>query len=181
MPLQWRFQQDNDPKHTSKVCEEWLQNNRIQSLDLNPIDIMGWGRFSDQGIGPIYHIDGIMDRFMYCDILQNVILPYAKDEIPLQRRFQQDNDPKHTSKVCKEWLQNNRIQSLDLNPIGIMGWGRFSGQGMGPIYHIDGIIDRSMYCDILQNVILPYAKDEMPLEMEVSTGQQSEVHLQSMQ
>ena len=72
---------------------------------------MVWGFFSGKGMGPIHYIDGIMDRFMYRDILQKVMLPYAEDEMPLQWWFQQD--PKHTCKVCKEWLQNNRIQVLN--------------------------------------------------------------------
>lgn len=87
-------------------------------------NIMVWGCFSGQGIGPIHKIDGIMDRFMYRDILKDVILPYAEEEMPLKWTFQQDNDPKHTSKVVKEWFQNNLIevlrwpvQSPDLNPI----------------------------------------------------------------
>ena len=50
--------------------------------------IMVWGCFSGQGIGPIHHIDGIIDRFMYRDIVQNVMLPYAEDEMPFQWRFQ---------------------------------------------------------------------------------------------
>lgn len=87
-------------------------------------NIMVWGCFSGQGIGPIHKIDGTMDRFMYRDILKDVMLPYAEEEMPLKWTFQQDNDPKYTSKVVKEWFQNNSIevlrwpaQSPDLNPV----------------------------------------------------------------
>ena len=41
----WVFQMDNDPKHTSKVMEQWLKDNKVkvlkwpsQSPDLNPTE-----------------------------------------------------------------------------------------------------------------------------------------------
>ena len=70
------------------------------------------GYFSAQGIGPIYKTDGIMDHFMYRDILKDVMLPYAEEERPLKWTSQQDNDPKHKSKVVKEWFQNNLVEVL---------------------------------------------------------------------
>lgn len=45
---------------------------------------MVWGCFYGQGIVPIHKIEGIMDRFMYFDILKDVILTYADEEMPLQ-------------------------------------------------------------------------------------------------
>ena len=40
----------------------------------------------------------------------------------------------------------------------------FSGQGIGPIHMIDGIMDRFMYSDIFKDIMLPYAEEEMPLK-----------------
>lgn len=46
-------------------------------------------------------------------------LPYAEKEMPLKWVFQQNNDPKHTSKQVTSWLQTKKspAQSLDLNLI----------------------------------------------------------------
>lgn len=105
-------------------------NQRFNPLYVTPTvkhgggSVLLWGCFSLNGLGPVHFIDGIMDRFMYRDILQNVMMPYADWEMPLRFIFQQDNDPKHTSNLVKEWFRTNNMQVLewpaqspDLNPI----------------------------------------------------------------
>jgi hypothetical protein len=85
---------------------------------------MVWGCFSGHGVGPICQIVGIMDRFVYKEILETHMLPYAEEDMPLKWTFQHDNDPKHTSVVVKSWLEQQSVdvmkwpaQSPDLNPI----------------------------------------------------------------
>ena len=72
--------------------------------------VMVWGCFSGiSGLGPLFQINGIMDRFVYRDILEKQMVPFADDNMPLRWQFQQDNDPKHPSKLIKTWFNTNQI------------------------------------------------------------------------
>ena len=73
-----------------------------------------------------------MDAVKYRGILESTMLPHAVDKMPPDWIFQQDNDPKHTSKLMTGdkkkkthgWFKEKKInlmewpaQSPDLNPI----------------------------------------------------------------
>ena len=88
--------------------------------------LMVWGCMTPQGVGYMCKIDGRMDAELYTTILQDDFLKtvefYGLDRENLI--FQQDNDPKHTSKLASKWFKDNNInvlkwpaQSPDLNPI----------------------------------------------------------------
>lgn len=74
---------------------------------------MVWAGFSYYGVGPIHWIKPVMDQHVYVSILQEVMLPYARDEMPLIWIMQQDNDPKHTSKKAQKWFKDNRINLMN--------------------------------------------------------------------
>ena len=63
---------------------------------------------------------------VYREILKMSLLPYWKRNRGLFDEFQQDNDPKHVSKLIQHWFRHPRVnipvmkwpsQSPDLNPI----------------------------------------------------------------
>ena len=103
---------------------EYNPKYTITTIKHGGCSIMIWVCFSYFGEGPIHHITTIMDQHVYVDILDKVMLPYADYEMPFSWVFQQDNDPKHTSKKAKNWFEEYKVnvmewpaQSPDLNPI----------------------------------------------------------------
>ena len=86
---------------------------------------MVWGCISSRGVGSLVFIESIMDKYLYKRILSENLL-VSKEKLGLNDDFifQQDNDPKHTSKYVKDFFEKNEIkvlnwpsQSPDLNPI----------------------------------------------------------------
>ena len=88
--------------------------------------IMVWGCLTSKGVGNLCRIDGGLDAELYCRILEEdwkgTLDYYHLDRAEVI--FQHDNDPKHTAKRTKRWLEDNRIrvldwpaQSPDLNPM----------------------------------------------------------------
>jgi hypothetical protein len=87
---------------------------------------MLWGCMSWEGVGHAAKIDGRMDSGLYYTILEDELLgsiKYFKKKCK-DILFQQDNDPKHKSKLATSCFRDHKIevmdspaQSPDLNPI----------------------------------------------------------------
>ena len=72
---------------------------------------MVWGCFSASGVG---ELDMTMNAQCYVNLLEKNLAPnVSKLKLPRHWIFQQDNDPKHTSLLAKEWLQQNTPTMLD--------------------------------------------------------------------
>lgn len=61
-------------------------------------NIMIWGCFFGYSVGTSRLIQGYMDRNQYKQILEEYMLPYADDNLPVIRTFQHDKDTTAISK-----------------------------------------------------------------------------------
>lgn len=91
-------------------------------------NIQVWGCFSFNGVGSLYRIKGNLEKKQYHSILQRHAIPSARRLCGRGFTLLQDNDPKHSSNLCKNYLKNKENQgelklmkfppqSSDVNPI----------------------------------------------------------------
>ena len=114
-------------KYVWKVAGKSLQDKEVQgTIKFGGGSLMVWGCMGWNGVGILAEVEGRMNAEQYVSILEDNLLPTMENSgIPEESIiFQQDNDPKHTSKRAQEWLETQGIkvldwpaQSPDLNPI----------------------------------------------------------------
>src|SRR5215813_504262 len=110
-----------------KQAGQGLINREVQgTVTFGDGNIIAWGCMGWNGVGQLMEVEGKMDADQYVNILDNHLLPSLEESgIPIEDSiFQPDNNPKHTSKKAKNWMEESDIslldwppQSPDLNPI----------------------------------------------------------------
>ncbi|XP_049519718.1 uncharacterized protein LOC125944032 [Dermacentor silvarum] len=85
-----------------------------------------WGAVSRYGLGPLQRIRGHLSSEQYCNILNNVLLPYASSLFPDgDYLFQQDRSPIHTARAVKEFQAEalqRALEESDTAPTNIREW-----------------------------------------------------------
>jgi len=77
-------------------------------------NIMVWGCISWHRPGQLHRVEGQMNANQYVHILSESFLGSikARNIHPQNIIFQQDNDPKHRSKLATQWFHENKIKVL---------------------------------------------------------------------
>ena len=70
-----------------------------------------WGGISKKGATAVCIFERTMDAVLYCEILRRTLVPFlaVKFPPPSTRRFIQDNDPKHVSRMAQEFYSSAGI------------------------------------------------------------------------
>ncbi|CAK9814356.1 Transposable element Tc1 transposase [Anthophora quadrimaculata] len=111
-----------------KVAEILNDNCVVPTVKHGGRSVMVWGCFGNNMTGDLIKINGILRKEGYLNILRENAIPSGHRVIGNNFTFMHDNDPKHTSAICRNYLlqlqENSQVkimesppQSPDLNPI----------------------------------------------------------------
>ncbi|GFY33761.1 transposable element Tcb1 transposase [Trichonephila clavipes] len=79
-----------------------------------PTKVMVWGCMSSHGVGRLHIVSGTVKALNYIEILENKLLPTARDLFGNQSWiFQDDNAPCQRAKVVQKWLKDHTVNRMN--------------------------------------------------------------------
>ena len=110
-----------------KKVWQFIERKKVFRTVKHPQKVHVWGCFSSSGFGKLVCFQRNLDANFLCKIYEKGLLPSASELFGrgnLTWILQEDNDPKHRSKIAKNWKAEKNIRVLpwpsmspDQNPI----------------------------------------------------------------
>ena len=101
-----------------RTSEKMLEECLTPSVKHGRGNVTFWGCFAAGKVGYLCNIKGILNKEGYHSILQRHAIPCGQRLIGANFLLQQDNDPKHTSKLCKNYLGKKQSAGI----LSVMEW-----------------------------------------------------------
>ena len=99
-------------RNTIRCSSKYAQEEK-KRIPKNKQKIMVWRAFSMKGQISCHSFRTIMDGPLYVEILRKHLLSGEKKQFGSRWRYQQDNDPKRTSGVAKQFLADKVPETVD--------------------------------------------------------------------
>ena len=111
-------------RHTRTVRVKVGKEQQYKTVAKHAVKVHMWAGISKRRATKICIFDQIMDAEVYVNISKDTLLSFISAKFPDSHHFMQDNDPKHTSRLAKAYLEEQGINwwhtpasSADINPI----------------------------------------------------------------
>ena len=82
---------------------------KLKPKPKHPLKIHIWGAISMKGAAPLVMFSKNLTGVRYAKILETSLIPFIRSKFQHHHLFQQDNDPKHTSRYIQSFFEKKAL------------------------------------------------------------------------